>query len=94
MTDKKDKFVYYDSYNLGENDDSILSKAMNVYKKEGLFTLIKKILTYTVYKRDFTFISILMSLDIVFQAPFVLLFVDANEFPLLYDEFSQTLWAA
>jgi len=55
MTDKIDKSGYYDGYNLGENDDdSIFSKAMNVYKKEGLFTLIKKILTYTVYKINYT----------------------------------------
>jgi len=55
MTDKIDKSGYYDGYNLSENDDdSIFSKAMNVYKKEGLFTLIKKILTYTVYKINYT----------------------------------------
>jgi len=55
MTDKIGKSGYYDGYNLGENDDdSIFSKAMNVYKKEGLFTLIKKILTYLVFKINYT----------------------------------------
>jgi len=49
MTDKIDKPGYYDGYNLDEND-SIFSKAVNVYKKKGLFTLIKKTLAYSVYK--------------------------------------------
>jgi len=59
MTDKIDKSGYYDGYNLRENDDdSIFSKAMNVYKKEGLFTLIKKILTYSVFKINYTVFKI------------------------------------
>jgi len=49
MTNKIDKSRYYDGYNLDEND-SIFSKAMNVYKKKGLFTLIKKTLRYSVHK--------------------------------------------
>jgi SAM-dependent methyltransferase len=59
MTDKIGKSGYYDGYNLGENDDdSNFSKAMNVYKKEGLFTLIKKILTYSVFKINYTVFKI------------------------------------
>jgi hypothetical protein len=63
VTDKIDKSGYYDGYNLGKNDDSIFSKAMNVYKNEGLFTLIKKILIYMVYKINYTVFNLYFEVD-------------------------------
>jgi SAM-dependent methyltransferase len=53
MKNKIDWSGYYDGYNLNENNDSIFSRALNVYKKEGLFTLIKKILIYIVFKINY-----------------------------------------
>jgi hypothetical protein len=53
MNDKIDSSGYYDGYNFDENYDSIFSHALNVYKKEGLFSLIKKILIYIMFKINY-----------------------------------------
>lgn len=49
MTDKKDEHGYYYGYNLNENNDkSIFKRAVNIYKKRGLLSLIKATYRYLV----------------------------------------------
>jgi len=51
MTDKIDKSGYYEGYNL--NKTSIFYRAITIFKDEGFFTLVKKVLIWGVNKIDY-----------------------------------------
>jgi len=54
MNNKKDKFSYYEGYNLSQNDgESIFHKAINTYKNDGLFALVRIVLIWGLYKLDY-----------------------------------------
>lgn len=49
MSEDEREIGYYDGYNLESDERPILKKALSVYKKEGFFTLIRKIFTYVIH---------------------------------------------
>lgn len=62
MSDKKIESEFYDGYNISRsNGVSIFKKAVNIYKNDGLFTLVRIVLTiklvkkmdYMLYKMDY-----------------------------------------